>query len=680
MANELVGNSIAKPTEPTKVPKSAPAPSEAVASVLDQPTAEATAAPTVANTIPEGFVEAPQDFSLSEAMKQGGFEIAPDTLQMLPAYADGSSPDAPINQSPLSVTERLSMTAGNKVGNLRFLKNRFGDAKLDKHGNYVVLKDGAWHRADAKGLGDGDAWERTKELIKDTADLADIAGATIGSMAGAAAGAIVGGVGGAGIGAAPGSIAGAALGGAAAEGIRSSLGRLIGTYDASPEEQMKDIGWEGLLAMGGQTVALGVKPALGMMKSAMQTINTSATNYAKEVSSAAWSQMLGQPRQAIRAAMDNPDAIIDTAQGALKRLAPGTSPLEAVDLLAKDQVGITRALATNADAALKGEYRKALGTLVSTTPDTFSIDVKTIVNDARLALHDAGYGKIVGSPGKEKFVPLSNAEIAQQLGVSEANLPKIIGPDTREALNKVAGILNDYSQFGTLSGKAGAAKSVELKRAVGESFSELMGDQVPASVKQVVIKAKNSLETGIGKAFTDHGVGETYVKMNNQYSTYKDAVDLVKNAVSSSNPADIDNMIKKLVSKSGSFGSLKEEAKSLADLVGHDAVDSLLRIEHAKSFVDFAPKSFGGNSATTIGKVVGAVTMQSNPRAVGAQIKYGNKTLDFLKGLSKFGPKQLNTLLSNDQAVQALFQIPMQAAGREDQTAQALLQQSGVPQ
>lgn len=671
MANELVGQSVAKPSEPTKVPKSAPAPSEAVANVMGPEVAEISAAPRAENSIPEGFEPAPEGFNLSEAMKQGGFEIAPDTLQFLPSYANGSSPDSPINKSPLGVSERLAMTAGNKVGNLRFLKNRFGDAKLDKHGNYTVLKDGAWYRADAVGLGDGDAWERTKELIKDTADLADIALSTGGAIGGAALGAAAG----LGVASGPGSVAGAALGGAAAEGVRSSLGRLIGTYDATPEEQVKDIGWEGLLAMGGQTVALGVKPVLGMMKSALNSINSSATNYGKEVSSAAWSQMLGQPRQAIRAAMDNPNAVIDTAQEALKKLKPGTSPLEAIDVLSKDQVSEVVGMVPKADAALKGQYRKDLGNLVARVPENFSADVKTMVNDAKLALHEAGYGKIVGNPGNEKFVPLSTEEIAKSLGVSEANLPKIIGPDTREALNKVAGILNEYGQFGTLSGKTGAAKTVELKRALNESFSDLMGENVPASIRQVVMQAKRSLETSIGTAFSSHGAGEQYVKMNNNYASYKDAVDLVKKAVDSSNPTDIDVMIKKLVSKSGSFGSLKEEAKRLADLVGHNSVERLLNMEHAKSFVDFAPKSFGGNSATTLGKIVGAVTLQSNPRAVGAQIKYGSKTVDFLKSM---GPRQLNTLMGNDQAIQSLFQIPLQAAGREDMDAQQLLKQSGV--
>lgn len=676
MANELVGQSIAKNEEPTKVPKSSAAPSEAVSAVMGPDVAEAAAAPTQANSLPPGFepIDETDGLTISDKLKAGGFEPVDEMDgEFLPSYADGSSPDAPVNKSPLSITDRLALTTGNKVGNLRYLKNQYGDAKLDKHGNYTVLKDGAWYRADANGLGDGDAWERTKELIKDTADLADIALATGGAMGGAAAGAAAG----MGVASGPGSVAGAALGGAAAEGVRSSLGRLIGTYDATPEEQVKDIGWEGLLAMGGQTVALGAKPVLGMMKASMENFAKSASNVGKEMSSGLWAQLTGQPRWALRRAMDAPADVLDKAQEAIKLIPRGASPVDAIDVIQGTQNTILEAMAGEADQALKSQYKKELGNLVSKVPQDFSADVKTMVNETKIALHDAGYGKIVGTPGKEKFIPMSSAEIAQKMGVPEAQVPKIIGPDTREALNKVAGILNEYSSFGTLSGKVGAAKTVELKRAIGESFQDLIGSEVPASIKQVVLTAKKSLEEGIGKAFTAHGVGEDYIRMNAQYATQKDAVDMLVKAVSSKNPQEVDLLVKKLVSKSGSFKSLKDEAKSLANLLpdGSKRMESLVDWEAAKSFLDFVPKTFGGNSATTLGKIAGAVTQQSNPRAIGQQIKYGAKTVNFLKNL---GPRQLNALLGNDQAMQALFQIPAAAAGREERDAQDLLKLSGV--
>jgi hypothetical protein len=686
MANELVGQSVAKTPEPTKVPKSAPAPKEAIDAVTGGPAPEgfesapADMAPSAPQVMPN-IAESPTKNrpAFEDLISSGDFQDADEDLKVLPAYANGMTPETPINKSPLDVVDRLKLAAGNKVGKLQYLKTKFGDATIDKKGNFLVNQDGSWFRVDADGLGDGDAWDRTKELLADMTDLSDIALSTAGSLAGAAGGAAVGGVAGLGVGAGPGSVAGAALGGAAAEGLRSSLGRLVGTYDATPEEQIKDIGWEGLLAMGGQTVALGAKPVLGMMKSALSNISTSATNVAKEMSSGVWAQLTGQPRWALRRAMDAPADVIDKAQDALKLIPRGASPVDAIDKIAGKQNVILEGMASEADGALKGQYKKDLGELVARTPETFSADVKTMVNEAKIALHDAGYGKIVGKPGSEKFIPLTTEEIAAKMAVPEEQLPKILGPDTRKALNEVASILNDYGKFGTLSGKTGAAKTVELKRALNESFDHLLGENVPASIRQIVISTKKNIEQNIGKSFTQAGVGEKFVAMNNNYATYKDAVDLLTKAVRSKNPTDIDNLVKKLVSKSGSFKSLKDEAKSLANLLpdGAKRMESLVDWEAAKSFLDFVPKTFGGNSATTLGKIAGAVTQQSNPRAVAQQIKYGSQTVDFLKSM---GPKQLSALMSNDQAIQSFFQIPLEAASRENKQAQEMLKQSGIQQ
>lgn len=710
---EVVGEGVQEPTKPTRVPKSAPAPSEAISAVTggqpaSPPMAEPAQAPAtgIANNAPIDSTE---------------YQVLdPLSYEELPTYADGSAPSSPINRSPLDAADRLKLVAGNKVGTLKYLKEKFGDAAIDRRGNFVVQKDGSWYRVDAQGLGDGDAWQRSKELLGDFIDtsygglqgavmsakggpMAALAGYALGALSTQAmeaikeadfsAESINKALAGTGIVISPmiakniknlasagglKSIGGAGAQIAALEGIRTSLGRIAGTYDATPEEQLKDIGLDAMFAMGGQALALGAVPSLGRLKSSLEDINSSATNYVKERLSSTWASLIGRPREAVRAALDAPEKVINTAQEFLKQVPKGHSPTEAVPIMAQSQAAKLTALAEKSKTQLSSVYRQELSTLIKDVPDTFSANVKAMTNETKLALREAGYGKIVGNPGNEKFLPLSTEEIAAMVGVNEAQLPKIIGPDTRQALNKVAGILNEYGKIGALTGKQGAAKTVELKRALNESFSELLGENTPESIQRVVMQAKKSMETSIGKVFAKNGVGEKYIKMNNNYAQYKDAVDMVNKAVNSKNPNDIDNLVKKLVSKSGSFGSLKEEAKSLANLVGHDTVSEILNIEHAKSFVDLVPQprmESGGGSLGALGKLAAGSLQQTNPRAVAAQIKYGTKAVDFLKSM---GPRQMKNFLGDEQAVESFFRTIGAAAATEDQASQELLKQAGM--
>ncbi len=169
------------------------------------------------------------------------------TGELRPDYANGSTEESPINSSPVSVKDRLVLSLGNEKGKIKYLKENYQDAKVGADGNYLVKNQGMWHRVDPTALGDGDPWEKTKELFKDTVDLAPEA-----TMVGATMAAGVG-TGGAGI------LATGAIGGAV-EIARTSLGRAFGTYEADTDEQIKDIAFETMLNIGGGVIAAGVKP------------------------------------------------------------------------------------------------------------------------------------------------------------------------------------------------------------------------------------------------------------------------------------------------------------------------------------------------------------------------------------------------------------------------------------
>jgi hypothetical protein len=158
-----------------------------------------------------------------------------------------NSPDAPVNESPVGVLDRLKMSFGNTKGSVNYLKNQFKDATVSQTGDLVVKDKGVWKRVDLDGLGDEEGW-KVSEMI---GDLADIGGDVAVGAGGLAAGLSTGGV-------AP-AMALAAGGSGGASVAKAALGRVLGTYDATPQELVKDVALDTVLGAVGEGVALGAK-------------------------------------------------------------------------------------------------------------------------------------------------------------------------------------------------------------------------------------------------------------------------------------------------------------------------------------------------------------------------------------------------------------------------------------
>ena len=178
------------------------------------------------------------------------------TGDFLPAYANGLDKNAAINRSPVDAIDRLKLAFGDEEGNMQFLKQRFDAVDKDENGNLVVQSQGKWHRVDPGSMDNVDAWTRTTELIGDIADIAPTIGTIGGSLALGAA------TGGASLVAQAGAFAAFGAGTAAA---RTSLGRLVGTYEASTEDQLKEVAFESLLNVGGTVIGAGVRPTVSMI-------------------------------------------------------------------------------------------------------------------------------------------------------------------------------------------------------------------------------------------------------------------------------------------------------------------------------------------------------------------------------------------------------------------------------
>lgn len=103
-----------------------------------------------------------EQMSLEEIEQELGFR--PEA----PTYANGSSVDTAIKESPLDGNQRFSLfTLGNKRGQLDQLKTMFPEGvELDKSGNFKVKKNNLWYEIDPNTTEDASGWEFTRGILK----------------------------------------------------------------------------------------------------------------------------------------------------------------------------------------------------------------------------------------------------------------------------------------------------------------------------------------------------------------------------------------------------------------------------------------------------------------------------------------------------------------------------------
>lgn len=599
-----------------------------------------------------------------------------DSMQDLQSYADGQSPLTPINRSPLDLSDRVKLSLGNKVGKLNYLKQRFDGAEIDKHGNFLINDGGSWYRADPDFLGDGDAWQRTKEIIADMADLSDIGVVTAGQIGGAAAGATVASPTIAGVPAA--AIAGGALGAAAGGALKSRLGRLVGTYSASPEEEIKDAALEGVLGLGGEVVGLGAKVGMKAIRGAFSRIGESAANQSKELLSAAMGQAYGYPRASFRRAMDDPK-VLDIADNIIKRGGRSADVNKLNQLVTAEKTAIVSEMAEEAPKALQKQFELGVKEIEQALPKDFSVDLAKTVVDVGDTLASAGLLKSEKVGKKTVFSVFNPKELAQQFGTEIDQLPKILSPEMMRNVNMVAKSLNTYSALPKVNGKLAARKLLEVKNAMNDVFGELI-ERAPegSRLKALGADMKNRSNQVFAQRFADAGVGPQYIAMNKKYTELADSAKMLqqlRNTPAMQRDGMMAALIKKLSDQSGSYKQLQGEAKALSSLFnkpGSDPVQRLLDLESASAFVDMVPKNIGGNSFTSVVRTGSALT--GGPRTGGRAIKlakYAGQFADFAKNL---GPKQSALLLQNPNALREVLRQVAEGPDQEEAMTQQLIQ------
>ena len=618
----------------------------------------------------------------------------------------------PLDISPLDVKERSKLALGNVKGSLAYLKGKFDQVAVEPEGGILVKRQGVWHKVDPSGLGSGDAWDMAKELGRDIAEGAVAYGpsaalSTIGAGLGAAAlgagGAAAGGAAGApaaGVGAVPGAIAGggagaiiggvagAAAGGALGEGIRTSLGRVVGTYEATPEEQLKDIGWEGLLNAGGQVIGLGVKPGLAALKGALGSVASKATPAGKDALAQVWGLSTGAGPTRVRYAMDAPDEVVNY----LGKVAKGSSAIDAENTLKDLSIAEAKSLMGPARSALSSKFGALQGDFLDAVPANMEFKVQDMLKTTMMQMEQAGLGKIVEEKGIGRFKLFNQAEIDKKLAAG--NIPDVIDSKSLDAIDDFVTEMNKFSAVPVLKGRSGAEATMKIKRAMSDAFYSITDDKAP-NIKRSVAKYSSELNDYLGGVFDKSkapGLAERYVNMNNTYTKFSSAVQEADRMMRETNGPEL--FVNKLTSLAGANRSLKGTAGALAELLGpagEKRIQNILSADAARGFVGYMPNlgklstagaaTLGAGGALAAGSAVAnplltaGVASQTSPRLVLKQIQYMKKFSDFIKGMS---PAQKDQFLRSPEAVGTAVRTLFTSFANEEKQTEELLKQGGV--
>lgn len=536
----------------------------------------ASAAPSPGVTQPTGEVE--------DWESQGGpaTGIDPATGSEIPLTFSGLSPETAQNKSIVSAMDRLKMSVGNTKGNTAYLKSKkeFADVRPvnpeDPNGDLAVLNkaDGKWYRVDPKNGEMPDPWKLTQEKYKDLEDLKQMLRAEgeaklehareytkdVADMAPALAGAGVGLIAGPTIG------AGAAFGLGTAMGAgRTSLGREIGTYQASPLEQAWDSAFEGILNAAGVRIAGGLKPEAkwvaehipGVAKAfeATKKVGSAGANMGKD--------LLKKVFAGASVGIDNFDTMLEHPE-AVKSVMNTASAragrnVEAYhDDITLNQMKTIQNFADNARTMLSGLYARGRNAVLAKVSPQFAANFDEPIGAAyrqalskNLAKIKLGDGKeLVGTEAAEylaknpslqgvKFSLLTQDEMKAAIREG-AELSNDLGylATSKEAYETISGFYKNLSDLAGSKNRQGVEAAKDLlnfKRLASDRAYDLTHQEHIRSlpgVKRIIDQARTGIDDAIlnGLNKSGAGAGDEFLKLNRTYAKISDELVPVLNA------------------------------------------------------------------------------------------------------------------------------------------------------
>lgn len=566
-------------------------------------------------------------------------ETVDPEFDLKPEYANGLSPAAPINKSPLDIADRAKLSFGNEAGKEAFLKQKFGNVAKDADGNFIVQKDGLWYRTDAKNFEDVDAWKVTKGLLKFAAqgmkglggNLADVTVAKLTGKdqsmlagdevatelagdyadltketAAVSAGLLTGGAATAGLG----LIGGAAATGAGIATANTSLGRAVGTYEASLEDQVKDIAFETAFNVLGVGIPLGVKPTgkwIGEKIPLLAKAYKGMDDAGKALLKNTWGRLtVGADK------WDVLEQNADELASAMKRFSPSGKDASFEQLAQLDSMKQVEKLSKLAPRIESKMYQKMSDQIIRATPDNFVAPIGDAVVDVYHEAATAGLGTLVMNgkrlsqtetleafakgtfPKGARFVMRTQDDLLKEMQASGK-----FGEFADLATNKQAyrQIMDAFRQIHKLSlskplsGKDGAKQLLDFQKVT---------NRITYTLKQQGVKERNSLTQSFAKKLNDRLKGRfektfdaftpktsdgrsLYTALNEEYTAAKRALNVLENATKNkANPKGLERFANMLVADGKRNVTEKEALRQLEETARRHGLDDLGSIQEAR--------------------------------------------------------------------------------------------------
>lgn len=652
----------------------------------------------------------------------------------VPEDFNGADPSRAINKSPLTALDRFNLGLGNVPGNIKYLAKRFDEVQPINGTQELAVRDaGKWYRVDPGTGTPKDPWELAKDYAQNlhkipldaahkvidwtlnpeelVGDVADIGG-TVGTTAiGAAA-------------AAPllpasGPVGYAAGAGMTSAALRTSLGRIAGTYDATPSEQAWDIAFESILNAGGAKVALHVKPTAKWVANKLDGIADAfkETAVAKGISDAASLPKAGMKKlfSAFSVGEDNFDTMLQhtpqvkaAMNDAYGRTGSNTAAYH--DDITMNQVEHVKNFAQNTRKTLSMIYDRMSNKILNSVDDNFSANYDEAIHGSYSEALQSGIGKItvngqtlVGAEAVEylakngskgtKFEVLTQAEMKNAIR-SGSKFADEVGylatdKDAYEIIKNFYGDLGAFAGSTKRSGREAAEALLQFKKIQSDrawSLSNLEKVRDLPGVKSLLDKSRLAMDRSVRQSLDKAGIAGDFDKLNTTYSSLSESFAPILNAnyrfKASGDMKVYEQLLGQFTSKPGKNVTKKyamDAAIDAADEHGITALSNVLKKakldlqvgEAAKAFNPLADASkkaglaqvgmatYGAYMATQGQPALGTALMTAgvvgSPKFAQMGIYSAQTLAKAQELLAKMPTKQVKTLMSDSRAQEAFM-------------------------
>ena len=650
-----------------------------------------------------------------------------------------NTPGQAIPYSPVSAEDRKNMSFGNNAGNTEFLKKKFDEVYTDVDKGLLVRDKGVWKQVDPSFFGEADPWEVTKALVGGAAktlalpakvkaasdkyestgsmvealkatlpieefktvvkqgkkaiegafrslnregalgefgkDLVE-AGPDIIKTAATATGAALGGVPGAGV------------GGLAGGRIVTSLGRALGTYQATGLEEVGDNLLDAMFSMAGQAIMPGAKPTVESFDKTISTISKEGTDKAKDMLAATLGVTKQADPNAFRQMLHHADDFIAARKDIVKE-AGGRGYADVARIANQRQFNSAEELAAIARQKLSSNFGEALDTLAAKAKEKgtagVKIDMAEALSPALSSIKDLGIGRFVKDKAGKiafKFYDDAALEALEKQGVSNARVvDEALKPHMAKMINKVL----SRAQYGEMTADKASSVFRKIESELGEIARTRISDGPVDALEAQVLSVKKPFMEGLGKAYEKLGLAAEHTALMDGYAKNAAAVNWATKKVAQENGPM--QLAKALIDETGKKARSEGFAKQLVELTGPVGERLMGNIKNSYAVEQLAP-IFKGNLISTVGAAgaVGFSTLGPSVAGLPATVLVGSQLLSprlqatevlvsrrILKTLAAIPVATKRQIMRNDDLFEAMMRPLIQSGLQEKELTNQIM-------